>query len=484
MKTSPGKTSVKQSTPPESLVQAIWYQQRILRDCLVTINGVPVRVLHPGFKNYEAGPDFRNAVIKIGDGPAQTGDVEVDAQAGFWKAHGHDRNPAFKQVILRVVWDECEPGRDDGPPVTAISGKLDAPFEELNLWLGRDSLAGMPEGLRGKCCEPLRGLTQEKLKLVLRHAARARFRAKANQLQARARQAGWEQSLWEGIFRALGYKQNTWPMQVIAEMRPALMEGVSDAVSCQARFLGVGGLLPAELPRARGAADVYLRRVWDQWWRERGDFEDRILPRDTWRFNNLRPANHPQRRLALGAHWIASGDFTQRLEKWFVEPVGEGMLVESLLKVLQVQEDKFWSWHWTFGSARLPRPQPLPGKARVTDLAINVILPWLWIRAVEGRNEELRRTAEQRYLAWPAAEDNSILKMARQRLLGGTRPVALRSAAAQQGMLQIVRDYCEHSNALCENCQFPRVVENFLNDRMADEPAVNDCLSLADRWIV
>jgi hypothetical protein len=58
---------------------------------------------------------------------------------------------------------------------------------------------------------------------------------------------------------------------------------------------------------------------------------------------------------------------------------------------LEVERDEFWSWHWTFKSARLKKPQPLLGDARVTDLAVNVILPWLWTRAAEGKNEKLQR---------------------------------------------------------------------------------------------
>jgi hypothetical protein len=37
----------------------------------------------------------------------------------------------------------------------------------------------------------------------------------------------------------------------------------------------------------------------------------------------------------------------------------------------------------------------------------------------------------------------------------------LKGAAAQQGLLQILRDFCEHSNALCENCEFPELVRGF-----------------------
>jgi hypothetical protein len=138
-------------------------------------------------------------------------------------------------------------------------------------------------------------------------------------------------------------------------------------------------------------------------------------------------------------------------------------LVDSLHEIFQVERDDFWSWHWTFNSARMAKPQPLLGAARVTDLAVNVVLPWLWIRAKEGGNEKVLREVENRFFAWPAAEDNSILKLARQRLLGTAtrRPSQiLNGAAQQQGLMQIVRDFCEHSNAVCADCRFPELVQN------------------------
>jgi hypothetical protein len=52
-----------------------------------------------------------------------------------------------------------------------------------------------------------------------------------------------------------------------------------------------------------------------------------------------------------------------------------------------------------------------------------------------------------------------VLRLARRRLLGGVpRPGILRTAASQQGLLQVVRDFCAHSNALCERCAFPGLV--------------------------
>jgi hypothetical protein len=94
-------------------------------------------------------------------------------------------------------------------------------------------------------------------------------------------------------------------------------------------------------------------------------------------------------------------------------------------------------------------------------LAVNVVLPWLWIRAKEGGNEKFQREVEERFFAWPAAADNSVLKLARQRLLGTSSARALKSAAAQQGLMQIVRDFCEHSNAVCADCRFPDLVRGW-----------------------
>jgi len=252
-------------------------------------------------------------------------------------------------------------------------------------------------------------------------------------------------------------------MQHLAEHRARLLENLSAAEILpvlQARLLGASGLLPEELTRAQKSSDNYLRRAWDIWWRERDTFSDVRVPATAWRFHGLRPANHPRRRLALASHWLADKNFVSKIENWIAteKDAPPHSSCRRLVEILQVNCDDFWSWHLTFKSPRLKKPQPLLGDGRVTDLAVNVILPWLWIRAVEGGNKKIQTEVERRYFAWPAAEDNSILKLARQRLLGASNAKILKTAAQQQGLIQIVRDFCEHSNAACDHCQFPELV--------------------------
>lgn len=448
-------------TPPERLLQAIWQHQRLRRDQLRTLDGQRLRVLHPGFVSVEGGPDFRGAVLQFGTAAALTGDVEVDLRTSGWHAHGHDQNPAFRNVVLHVVWDADRTG--SAAATLPLRAALDAPIADLSLQLEQAALRTLPEKLRGQCAAPLRDLPEAALTELLHEAAHVRLQNKAAAFRARAQQVGWEQSLWEGLFRALGYKHNGWPMQCLAEQRAQWSPGADSPLVLQARLLGLSGLLPAELSRTPAGADDYLRRIWDCWWREREEFANATLPRHLWRLHGQRPANHPQRRLALAAHWAHSGNLAPRIERWSATVIPESELLDSLLKITQVTDDDYWAWHWTFRSTRMKKAQPLLGAQRVTDLAVNVILPWLWTRAGAGKNEKLRAEIEKRHAAWPAAEDNAVLRLARQRLLG--RSVLGgeigRTAIAQQGLLQIVRDYCDHANAACDGCGFPELVRNW-----------------------
>ena len=314
------------NTPSERLLQAVWQHQRLRRDQLKTGAGKPIRIFHPGFISVEGGPDFQDAVIQTGDETPRTGDVEIDLRSTGWRAHGHDKNKNFQNVILHVVWDETRPvSSENAPPVLSLKNVLDAPLAELSLSLDNEPLRELPENLRGKCCAPLRELDETQLTEILRQAAYVRFENKAAQFRARAKNSGWEQALWENLFRALGYKHNVWPMQNLAETKSHWGRGVDSAFAFQARLLGISGLLPEELTRAQKSSDTYLRRIWDSWWRDRDELDGCRLPRAAWKFHGLRPANHPQRRLALASHWLADEHFISRIEGWGAAAIPEAI---------------------------------------------------------------------------------------------------------------------------------------------------------------
>ncbi len=286
--------------PRERLVQSIWHHQRILRDQLRTLDGRAVRVLHPGFWNHGSGPDFKSAVIQFEGERPKSGDVEIDLVPAGWRGHGHDRNAAFGNVILHVVWNKTE--SSTALNTLALEPFLDAPLAELTSAIGGETGQRWPDELRGKCCAPLNELPADRIVDLLQQAAWIRLQRKASELEARARQAGWEQALWEGLFRGLGYKQNVWPMQRLAEILPRTTDREASTLALQARFFGSAGLLPDDVANER--SQPYLRSLWDIWWRERENFSDVALPPTLWRFTAFAPPinrNADSRWLLIGS---------------------------------------------------------------------------------------------------------------------------------------------------------------------------------------
>lgn len=445
--------------PPEALLQQVWLYQRLIEDRLHTTDGEPVRILHPGFLNREPGPDFRKAVVQVGANTPVSGDIEIDLVPSGWHQHAHAGNPAYRDVVLHVTW---EPGsRENHLPNLPLKHALDSSIPDLTFWLGVEPKPMAP-GLEGRCAGPFRDLEPHLLRHVLRQAAQARLQTKAEAIQARSRQVGWDLALYEGLFAALGYKRNTWPMRRVAQLVPRLSAGAGDGnpslLLLQARFFGVAGLLPRQLGRSESSAE-YLRAVWDLWWREADSYNDVLLPGSIWTLGGIRPANHPERRLALAAHWLAKKDLPGQLEDWIERTIESPDLVESLEQILAVPEDSFWSRRWTLRGKELSGPQEMLGRQRLTDLAMNVVMPWLYVRALAGKNQKLAAAAEQRFFLWPAGEDNAVLKLARTRLFGGVSAKFLKTAADQQALHQIVRDFCEYSNSACENCRFPALLQ-------------------------
>ena len=226
------------------------------------------------------------------------------------------------------------------------------------------------------------------------------FEVQGRAISARARQRRLGTGLVGRICSARSATNTTPGRCKIWRKRESLWSpGANCAFEFQARLLGISGLLPDGIdPVAKKSRTPICARVWDCWWRDRDEFGGNcILPRTVWKFHGLRPANHPQRRLALAAHWLADKNLISKVEEMVRRrgiPGRQRARQVRCMKILQVERDEFWSWHWTFKSARLAKPQPLLGGTRATDLAVNVILPWLW--GARRRRQKRRASARNR----------------------------------------------------------------------------------------
>src|SRR5207302_558214 len=110
--------------PNELELQARWFAGEFGRK-FRTLAGESVEIVQFGFWNREAGPDFQDAVVRIGDGPALRGTIEIDLLDRNWELHGHATNPAFDDAILHVIPGRCRGARLQTKP-TALHTALPA----------------------------------------------------------------------------------------------------------------------------------------------------------------------------------------------------------------------------------------------------------------------------------------------------------------------------------------------------------------------
>ncbi len=433
----------------EKWMYPFWAHQRLKVDFLQTIDGTPIKVLHPGFSNLESGPDFKNAFIAIGDNPPRQCDVELDIDASNWQQHAHHLNPSFKHVALQVVWNKPKDFLSaDGRAILHLREFLDSPLEELLEWENSDEANDIPDNTLGKCASFFQNFSETECNSLYKQAALIRIKSKSLSIAATARIYGWEQALLIHLLRGLGYKQNAWPMQKLGELMPSLNVPLENM---QALLLGIAGIIPQKLSNSE--KDSYILHLWSVWWRHQSKCTETIFPAGIWNLSGTRPSNHPQRRIALAAHWLIDSSLIQKIEGWALSDFLTKDSVEKLAKILSPQKkDDFWKYHYTLNSKRLEKPIPLLGEERVKDLFVNAIAPWFWARTKGNPTRKMENQILERYFQWPSSGDNAHLRLALDRFYGNCSPKRLKYAFQQQAVLQINADFCNKTNPCCHHC--------------------------------
>ena len=101
----------------EKLLYYMWEQRLLSHVPALTTRGEAIEVVDPGRRNPNAGPDFFNAKVRIGD-RLWAGNVEMHLRASDWTVHGHSADKAYDSVVLHVVTEaDAEVFRSNGEAV-------------------------------------------------------------------------------------------------------------------------------------------------------------------------------------------------------------------------------------------------------------------------------------------------------------------------------------------------------------------------------
>ena len=204
----------------EKQLARLWERRAVRHRAFHSETGVRVQVLYPGRPGVTAGPDFRDALLMVeGQGLVQ-GDVEVHLRQRDWQAHGHHRDPNYNGVALHVALESGgEPSRTDSggaPPVVNLTALLtDAPAGDDD---GEDARARLWQILEQHGYR--RPERAEEMAALLNRAGDERFLSHSARFQMLMSAQPSEQTLWESICEALGYRHNRHPFLMLATVAP------------------------------------------------------------------------------------------------------------------------------------------------------------------------------------------------------------------------------------------------------------------------
>jgi len=88
----------------EDFLHYIWKYKKFEALELKTTEAETIVVKNVGIHNFNAGPDFFNAQISIGE-QLWAGNVEMHIYASDWYVHNHENDKNYDNVILHVVWE-------------------------------------------------------------------------------------------------------------------------------------------------------------------------------------------------------------------------------------------------------------------------------------------------------------------------------------------------------------------------------------------
>ena len=400
-------------------------------------------------------------MVALGPGDLHRGDVEVHIRSSSWRAHGHQHDPAYNQVVLHVVLraDDPSPTRKaDG--ATALVVSLEAGLLEQGL-LSEDAAEDTDTDEESPPFCRLQPVLPEVLGSILDWAGEERLRQKATVFEAVLQlkdEVSPAQPLYEAVLAALGYSRNAVPCRELANRLPySLVEAIGRSPQTEsaprtarpderpglleAALLGAAGLLPT----SPGDADPYLadlRRLWH----DVAAFWD-IIPMKAkdWQFARVRPENYPPRRLAGAAHLLAR-HLEPSIADSLLALLSRDPAWQALEAALSVDDDRcYWSAHYDFGKLSR-RPSALVGTSRAAEIAINAVLPF----ALSSGNRDAQQRALDVYRTYPRRTDNELSRYMLREILGTGYRRLVATACREQGLLHIYRQWCRDKR--CGEC--------------------------------
>lgn len=347
----------------ESFLHFIWQFQKFNTVELTTTDGQGIQIFAIGNYNTDAGPDFLNAKLLIGD-ITWYGHVEVHLKSSDWNRHKHQHDEAYNNVVMHVVWEHDQ-------EVQSANGQVLSVLELQNriqpdLLKKCNQLIKSPEEI--PCASQWHRVENIDKLAMLDQAGVVRLRQKSESVlhQLDKNNGNWEETTYQLLAKNFGFKTNQESFLKLSESinHKILIRHAANQKEVESLIFGMAGFL-------NGLEDDYqelLKKEFSYLSKKYGFHELEML-RAEWKYLRLRPGNFPTVRLAQFSAFLSKN------VKCFDRFIHFNSQKE-ILSLFDFKVSDYWQTHYDFGK-KSNRTMKGMGRSSIDLILINTVAPLL-----------------------------------------------------------------------------------------------------------
>lgn len=409
----------------EDFLHYLWKFKKFDVLNLKTCNGEEITIINIGQYLELAGPDFFNAQIVIGN-QKWAGNIEIHLKSSDWYVHQHERDEAYENVILHVVWEhDAEIFR---------SNNTEIPVLELKNYVDTATIANYQSLISTKswifCEKQLISIPQFILSNWQERLFFERLERKSNPIfeSLKLTNNDWETVLFCLLAKNFGLNTNGEIFLKIAKSIPfsVIRKESFEVGNLEALLFGNAGLLDVE------KEDNYFKDLKFRYFYllHKYQIEKKIV--EPVQFFKHRPDNFPTIRLSQLANLYF---YRQNLFSKIITSTS----VKAVYEIFEISVSNYWQNHYQFDKESPKKKKPL-SKSFIDLIVINTIIPIQFAYA-KSQGKEVPEDLIQ-LLSEVAPEKNAILDKF------SSFGIKSKNAFETQSLLQLKNEYCNKSRCL------------------------------------
>jgi len=420
----------------EDFLIYLW-SQRLLSPRLKTQQNKDVTIIKPGQRNYDSGPDFFNALIKLGN-ETWAGNIEIHINSSDWAKHKHSDDKAYDNIVLHVVYqDDKSVKRNNGQLIPCLELK-----NNFNPKIMENYVDFMSARTWIACENMISHIGHFELhnwydKLTIE---RMEKRSSETISKLEANKFDFQETFYHKLSRGFGFNTNSTAFELLAINTPLsiLNKHSNNILQLEAILFGQAGFLNEEF------SDDYPNKLKKEFLFLSHKYNLKPIDRKLWKFMRMRPSNFPSLRIAQFASFIhkSEGVLTHIIET---------QKLSTVISLFETNASDYWDDHYRFDKISIKTSKKKLGKLSIDLLLINTIIPFVFTYGQINNMPNLKDQSLE-WLEKLKAEKNLIIRNFSK---NGIKPT---SAFQSQALVQLYKEYC--INRRCLECRIGHKLMN------------------------